>query len=112
MLFTEKNGSREAYAKDPAVIRRKDGRYFLYFSTYYADEGRERLGIGIAVSVDMEHWKSVGSIPYTQPCEQSGSHRRSGDHRVFCPEAQRINASRMHAERLPRRDDAAQANQL
>lgn len=72
MLFTEKNGSREAYAKDPAVIRWKDGKYYLYFSSYYADGGRERLGIGIAVSDDMEHWTSVGHIPYTQPCEQNG----------------------------------------
>lgn len=72
MLFTEKNGSREAYAKDPAVIRWKDGKYYLYFSSYYADGGRERLGIGIAVSDDMEQWTSVGHIPYTQPCEQNG----------------------------------------
>ena len=72
MLFTEKNGSREAYAKDPAVIRWKDGKYYLYFSSYYADGGRERLGIGIAVSDDMEHWTSVRHIPYTQPCEQNG----------------------------------------
>lgn len=72
MLFTEKNGSRKAYAKDPAVIRWKDGKYYLYFSSYYADGGRERLGIGIAVSDDMEHWTSVGHIPYTQPCEQNG----------------------------------------
>ncbi len=72
MLFTETNGSREAYAKDPAVIRWQN-RYFLYFSSYYADGGRERLGIGIAVSEDMEHWTSVGHIPYTQPCEENGT---------------------------------------
>ena len=71
MLFTENNGSRTAYAKDPAVIRWKD-RYYLYFSSYYKDDGRERLGIGIAVSDDMETWTSIGHIPYTQACERNG----------------------------------------
>lgn len=71
MYFTERNGSREAYSKDPAVVKFR-GRYFLYFSSYYADGGIERLGIGIAESTDLEHWTCKGHIPYTQECEKNG----------------------------------------
>lgn len=71
MLFTEKNGTRKAYAKDPAVVKFRN-KYFLYFSSYYADGGIERLGIGIAESDDLESWTVKGHIPYTQDCERSG----------------------------------------
>lgn len=71
MFFTERNGSRDAYSKDPAVIKFR-GKYFLYFSSYYADGGKERLGIGIACSDDLEQWSCIGHIPYTQECEQNG----------------------------------------
>ena len=48
MLFTEKNGTRKNFAKDPAVVK-FGGRYFLYYSSYYKGvAGKEVLGIGIA----------------------------------------------------------------
>lgn len=71
MLFTEKNGSRAAYSKDPAVVK-VGKKYFLYFSSYYEDGGREKLGIGIATSNDGERWSSAGKIPLTQECEKNG----------------------------------------
>ena len=71
MLFTEKNGTREAFAKDPAVIKYK-GKYFLYYSSYYEVQGEEKLGIGIAVSDDGESWTNVARLPLTQECEAKG----------------------------------------
>ena len=71
MLFTETNGSRAAFAKDPAVIKFKD-TYYLYYSSFYMQEGREILGIGIATSKDLEHWTVIGRIPMTQECEKNG----------------------------------------
>ena len=71
MMFTEKGGSREAFAKDPAVIKFK-GEYFLYYSTYFNEDGVEKLGIGIAKSNDGENWESVSKIPLTQDCESRG----------------------------------------
>ena len=71
MLFTERTGTRRAYAKDPAVVR-FCGRYYLYYSSYYEDGGREKLGIGIAVSDDMECWTVAGRVPITQECEKNG----------------------------------------
>lgn len=71
MLFTERGGTRAAFAKDPAVVKLGES-YFLYFSSYYREGGTEKLGIGIAKSRDAEHWTTVGKIPLTQACEQNG----------------------------------------
>lgn len=71
MLFTETNGTRKAYSKDPAVVRFRN-KYFMYYSSYYKDDGRERLGVGIAESYDLENWTIKGHIPYTQACEGNG----------------------------------------
>ncbi len=71
MMFTEKTGSRKAFAKDPAVIKFK-GEYFLYYSTYFKEDGVEKLGVGIAKSKDGENWENVSRLPLTQDCERLG----------------------------------------
>lgn len=69
MLYSDSNGSRENFAKDPAVVRLGD-TYFLYYTAYEADG--DRFVIGIARSSDMEGWKYCGFVPITQECEQKG----------------------------------------
>ena len=69
MLYSDSNGSRENFAKDPAVVRLGD-TYFLYYTAYEADG--DRFVIGIARSSDMESWKYCGFVPITQECEQKG----------------------------------------
>ena len=69
MLYSDSNGSRENFAKDPAVVRLGD-TYFLYYTAYEADG--DRFVIGIATSDDMEGWKYCGFVPITQECEQKG----------------------------------------
>ncbi len=71
MLFTDSNGSRNNFAKDPAVIRLGD-LYFLYYSVYEQFEGKDRFTVGIASSSDMEHWDIRGRLPITQECEKNG----------------------------------------
>ena len=71
MQFTCTQGSRAAFAKDPAVIR-FGGCYYLYFSSYQKKDGREPLVVGIARSKDMETWEFVDFLPLTQECEQQG----------------------------------------
>ena len=71
MQFTCTQGSRAAFAKDPAVIR-FGGCYYLYFSSYQKIDGREPLVVGIARSKDMEAWEFVDFLPLTQECEQQG----------------------------------------
>ena len=72
MLFTEKNGTRKNFAKDPAVVK-FGGRYFLYYSSYYKGvAGKEVLGIGIAASEDLDHFEAVSTVPFTQQCEENG----------------------------------------
>lgn len=72
MLFTDVSGTKKKFAKDPAVVHWQ-GRYYLYYSVFLPDgEGKEVLGIGIAASDDMEHWKKLGNFPLTQPCEKNG----------------------------------------
>lgn len=66
MLFT--NHLHDNFAKDPAVIRFA-GRYFLYHTFQYTDD---RIGVGIAVSDDLENWEVAGELPLTQECEQKG----------------------------------------
>lgn len=67
MLFT--NPERNHFAKDPAVIRFQN-QYYLYYTICYGKP--DHIGIGIAVSQDLEHWDLAGEIPLTQPCEQTG----------------------------------------
>jgi len=71
MLFT--NESRGTpFAKDPAVVRFQH-QYFLYHSTgNFLPDGSLNLGIGIAVSADLENWHIMGDVPCTQPCEAKG----------------------------------------
>lgn len=72
MLFTDVSGTKKKFAKDPAVVHWQ-GRYYLYYSVFLPDGvGKEVLGIGIAASDDMEHWKKLGNFPLTQPCEKNG----------------------------------------
>ena len=82
MLFTETRGTRR-FAKDPAVVK-FGGRYFLYYSSFYSGEdslkaatpspdGRKAgLGIGIAVSDDLESFEPIGMVGITQECEKNG----------------------------------------
>ena len=69
MLYSDSNGSRENFAKDPAVVRFGD-TYFLYYSVYEADG--DRFVIGIAKSSDMESWEYCGTVTSTQECEKNG----------------------------------------
>ena len=71
MLFTDKCGTREAFAKDPAVIH-FDGRYLLYYSVYERFGERELFTVGIAASGDMDNWEIIGRLPITQECEANG----------------------------------------
>ena len=71
MLFTETHGSREAFAKDPAVVRLGD-TYFLYYSAMQVLDGKEKLVIGVSRSADLERYEFVGFFPLTQPCEANG----------------------------------------
>ena len=66
MLFT--NTKYRSFAKDPAVAR-YNGQYFLYHTILYPDQ---KIGIGIAVSSDLENWELAGEVPITQECEQNG----------------------------------------
>ncbi len=65
MLFTN---SRNQFAKDPAVIR-FDGKYYLYYTVLYDDK---RIGVGIAVSEDMENWRELPDVPLTEAYENRG----------------------------------------
>ena len=65
MLFT--NTCFNNFAKDPAVVRFR-GRYFMYHSVMHENV----LGVGIAVSGDMENWECAGEIPRDQQCEERG----------------------------------------
>lgn len=69
MLFT--NHRLSDFAKDPAVIR-FDGRYFLYYTVCYGQNGQGKIGVGIATSEDMEDWQDVGEVPMDRPYEQNG----------------------------------------
>ena len=61
MLFT--NTERFNFAKDPAVVR-FCGKYFLYYTILYSrDADKIKIGVGIAVSDDMENWSYAGDIP-------------------------------------------------
>jgi len=71
MFFTDKSGTKEAFAKDPAVIKYKN-QYFLYYSSLYEVNGKEKWGIGIARSDDGESWTVIGRLPLTQECESNG----------------------------------------
>lgn len=57
------------FAKDPAVVKFK-GKYFLYYSRAPFLDGR--WSIGIAESLDLDHWEVIGEIELEQPCEQNG----------------------------------------
>ena len=71
MLFTDKRGTKAAFAKDPAVVH-FGGRYLLYYSVYERFGERELLTVGIAESGDMENWEIIGRLPLTQECEANG----------------------------------------
>ena len=71
MIFTDSNGSKPNFSKDPAVVHLGD-KYFLYFSSYLKPDDKDVLTIGIAESDDMENWRFVGFLPHTQECEQNG----------------------------------------
>ena len=70
MLFTDKRAGKD-FSKDPCVVA-LGGKYYLYYSTWQNIGGENKLGIGIAVSADMENWDIVGEIPLTQKCEEKG----------------------------------------
>jgi sucrose-6-phosphate hydrolase SacC (GH32 family) len=55
------------HTKDPAVVR-FDGRYWMYYSRV----GGDRLGIGVATSEDLEHWRVVGALGHEGEWEQYG----------------------------------------
>lgn len=75
MLFTEKNGTRKNFAKDPAVVK-FGGRYFLYYSSYYKGvAGKEVLGIGIAASEDLDHFEAVSTVPLRSNAKRTVSAR-------------------------------------
>lgn len=69
MLFT--NRRLHSFAKDPAVIR-LGTQYFLYYTVCYGEDGKGKIGVGIAVSEDMENWRDVGELPLDRPYEQNG----------------------------------------
>ena len=74
MLYTDSHGSKENFAKDPAVIRLGD-TYYLYHSSFIAGKNpgdKDRLIVAIAASDDMEHWNFVDFLPLTQECEERG----------------------------------------
>ncbi len=71
MLFTDRTGTREAFAKDPAVVK-FNGTYYMYYSSYYLDGGEEKLGIGIASSPNGNDWTTVATLPFEQECEKNG----------------------------------------
>lgn len=70
MLFTDKRAGKD-FSKDPCVVA-LGGKYYLYYSIWQNIGGENKLGIGIAVSADMENWDIVGEIPLTQKCEEKG----------------------------------------
>ncbi|MCR5262502.1 MAG: hypothetical protein K6D94_01405 [Clostridiales bacterium] len=67
MLFT--NTRLGSFAKDPAV-EKFNGRYWLYYTVMQHD--LKRIGVGIAVSEDMERWEDMGEMELTQECEKNG----------------------------------------
>ncbi|MBE7043197.1 MAG: glycoside hydrolase [Ruminococcaceae bacterium] len=72
MLFTNKEKGN--FAKDPAVIKWKE-KYYLYYTIKYEPDRPgewERIGIGIAVSDDLEHWEQKGELPLLYPYEERG----------------------------------------
>ena len=74
MLYSDSHGTKEGFAKDPAVLRLGD-TYYLYHSSFIAGktpEEKDRLIIGIATSKDMEHWTFVDFVPLEQECEERG----------------------------------------
>lgn len=71
MLFTETHGCREAFSKDPAVIR-KGEEYFFYYSGFQMLDGKEKLAVGISRTKDLEHYEFEGFLPLTQECEANG----------------------------------------
>ena len=68
MLFT--NEKRFCFAKDPAVVRFR-GKYYLYYTIRLRVDPM-MIGVGIAVSDDMERWTDVAELPMDQPCEVNG----------------------------------------
>lgn len=71
MLFCDKSGSEKEFAKDPCVVK-INGKYFLYYSIWFDENGVNKLGIGIATSADLENWEVLGRVPLTQDCEKNG----------------------------------------
>lgn len=72
MLFT--NEKLYNFAKDPAVVN-FNGTYYLYYTIKKAESVKDvwdKIGIGIAVSKDMEKWETVSEIPLEQSCEKNG----------------------------------------
>ena len=67
MLFTNKEKGN--HAKDPAVVN-FNGRYFLYYTIKYYD--KDAIGVGIAVSDDMESWELAGEVPMEYDYEKKG----------------------------------------
>lgn len=70
MLFTD-NSRGKNFAKDPAVVKLKDG-YFLYYTIPPQKAGMEGFGIGVAKSADMEQWETVGYIEPEGEAEKNG----------------------------------------
>ncbi|MEN1678401.1 MAG: family 43 glycosylhydrolase [Planctomycetota bacterium] len=69
MMFADT--SRGApFAKDPAVVRYRDG-YYLYY-TVKPGNGIEGYRTGIATSDDLITWNKVGELEPMQDCERNG----------------------------------------
>ncbi|MBQ4110924.1 MAG: family 43 glycosylhydrolase [Clostridia bacterium] len=72
MLFT--NTEKFNFAKDPAVVNFK-GTYYLYYTIKIRekdDDGWDKIGVGIAVSKDMENWENVSEVSMDMPYEEKG----------------------------------------
>ncbi|MBP3361290.1 MAG: family 43 glycosylhydrolase [Clostridia bacterium] len=67
LLFT--NQKLFNHAKDPAVVKFL-GKYFLYYTVKYTEENK--IGIGIAASIDMENWQDIGEVDMNMLCEKNG----------------------------------------
>ena len=68
MLFTSKQRN---FAKDPAVIH-FNNKYYMYYTILINPAPDRKIGIGIAVSTDMENWEEIGSLPMNYEYEQNG----------------------------------------
>ncbi|MBD5460765.1 MAG: family 43 glycosylhydrolase [Lachnospiraceae bacterium] len=71
MMYTDTSKGHN-FAKDPAVVR-FGGTYLMYYSILtFLQDGKNKLGIGIARSTDLENWERVGEIEEEGELEAAG----------------------------------------